>query len=528
MEINKKRLLCVLLGIGLIILLTITYWTNFLNPYNGHYGELSSNSEMLVTGAIYHQYRGGGAASYGLGLSSPANITATRHNAGNYLTDEEKGFVSGFCITAPVIAVADNETDRANYVVGNVIAFATGIKCEITEVTAEDIYLYVTYDYNEVLTEETAGTLELARVYDTDGNLPAQSVRGNYESQYGLQGKVFRKISVLFPVLQMRNMLKLICAAAMALVAVGIIFLLKKKFGIGMAVTFFFVFLLSPWIVGFASNMYWLESLLFLPMLIGLWCSLQVEKRYARILSYIGGFGAIFVKSLCGYEYITVVMMSLVVFLLADVTIALLQKANQKKKILLFRTIFMIGVSALLGFFAALLIHARIRGNGDIGAGLLSIYEKDVLRRTLGGSAGEFDPAYAESLNETIGSVLAMYFDFTNSPYGAQLVLGISGKWFPVLAVLSSALVIGQCIRRKKVESVHLLYFWMLLSGISWFVLGKAHSVVHTHLNYLMWYFGYVQMIFYVVGRCVVDLWRKMWYNGKKHWHVFRNEEGTV
>ena len=36
------------------------------------------------------------------------------------------------------------------------------------------------------------------------------------------------------------------------------------------------------------------------------------------------------------------------------------------------------------------------------------------------------------------------------------------------------------------------------LTSVSWFVLGKAHSYIHTHMNFAMWYFGFVQLLFYI------------------------------
>lgn len=509
---KRNRLTAWLLGVVAIVLLTITYWTNCIDYRNPYYEELAANSEYQVLGTIYHKYRGGSipAEGYGLGLSVPTNRSEAELNAGNYLTDESRGFIDGYCAGEPTIAVANNDMDRVIYVAGNVIEFVTGIRCTITEVTEDENYLYVQYDSDEILNNRTGGTLELVRVCDANGNMLLSSIRGNYMAQYGLHGKVFAKIGTFLPILEVKSILRLLCSAAMAVVAVGICVLLYKKYDLLMAGVFFAVFLLSPWIVGFAPNIYWIEALLFFPMLVGLWCAIGIEKRWVRVLSYIAVFGGILIKCLCGYEYITVVMMSSIVFLLTDTVTAFIQKADRKKKILLIRTIFFIGVCALLGFATALCIHARVRGNGNVAEGLSLIYEQDVLRRTLGGEAANFDPVYEQSLNASILSVIITYFDFGNSPYGTQIILGISGKLFPVFALVSVVLVIVRVISRKKIEHADILYFWMFLSCITWFVLGKAHSAVHTHLNYLMWYFGYVQMMLYVVCQSIGRVCRKV------------------
>ena len=42
-------------------------------------------------------------------------------------------------------------------------------------------------------------------------------------------------------------------------------------------------------------------------------------------------------------------------------------------------------------------------------------------------------------------------------------------------------------------------YTVSFLATISWFVLAKAHSYIHTHMNYVLWYFGFVQVCLYIL-----------------------------
>ena len=54
-------------------------------------------------------------------------------------------------------------------------------------------------------------------------------------------------------------------------------------------------------------------------------------------------------KSLCGYEYISVIMMGSILFLIVDFIVAVTQK-NKKQSKLIFRTIVILGFIALAGF----------------------------------------------------------------------------------------------------------------------------------------------------------------------------------
>ena len=44
-------------------------------------------------------------------------------------------------------------------------------------------------------------------------------------------------------------------------------------------------------------------------MLVGLLCALWIHRRAARIAAYVAAFVCILGKSLCGYEYITTIML---------------------------------------------------------------------------------------------------------------------------------------------------------------------------------------------------------------------------
>lgn len=70
--------------------------------------------------------------------------------------------------------------------------------------------------------------------------------------------------------------------------------------------------------------------------------------------------------------------MGTILFLMADAGTALLTDKKEFPEI--FKRILLVGIAALLGFLAAVCIHAYIRADGDIWRGLCSIYEKTCLR----------------------------------------------------------------------------------------------------------------------------------------------------
>ena len=59
------------------------------------------------------------------------------------------------------------------------------------------------------------------------------------------------------------------------------------------------------------------------------------------------------------------------------------------------------------------------------------------------------------------------------------------------------------------------LYIVTFLTSISWIVLAKSHSYVHTFLNFVVWYFGFIQVCLYVLINQLINL--KLKRNEEEH-----------
>ena len=316
----------------------------------------------------------------------------------------------------------------------------------------------------------------------------------SYVSQIGLQGKIFRGIAKYADANSIFNKLHLLCCGLLALVLTSISIFIYKKYNMIMAGVFYVVFLLSPWIVNFARNLYWVEFTWFLPMLVGLICSFYIEKSNIRRWCYIGAYITVMLKCMCGYEYITTIMMGMISFLTVDFIVNLANR--QYKKVWLHgKTIVIIGVMAVLAFLTVICIHANIRGNGNLLLGIKDIIDNDVLRRTLGGDASKFDPILADSLNASIIDVVRKYYQFQT-----EIIFLIPGKLFLLISILPLLFFVfdKKIINKLDLNEV-VLYVVFWATSISWFILGKAHSYIHTHINFVIWYFGYVQICMYSI-----------------------------
>lgn len=321
-----------------------------------------------------------------------------------------------------------------------------------------------------------------------------------YLSQIGLQGYVCQLAARLLctgrgvsAIISLRTLLCAVCCALMALVAMGITFAAGKKNNNRLAVAFFLTFLLSPWVRDFSGNLYWVEFTWFVPMLLGVVMSLDY-KRFDKPWFYALVVLALAVKSACGYEYITTIMLGLILFPLVDL---LLCSGDERKRV--FFVIFKLGLAALAGFFAAIAVHALMRGGGDILRGIDDIYQNDLLRCAIGGDAARYPGEsgtnlyYRLAIDASIAETLSAYFKFPG-----QVVAGVEAALFVPLALVALGVFAFSARKREKRWEL-LLYVLSFVTTISWYVLGKQHSYLHTHINFGLWYFGFVQMQIYAL-----------------------------
>lgn len=327
-----------------------------------------------------------------------------------------------------------------------------------------------------------------------------------YSSQLGLQGKIYKAVGGLIYHKELPGLFRWINCFLLASVIVSILVLIEEKYNTLLSCVWGITFLLSPWILNFAPNLYWVEFTWFLPMLIGLLAiSDKLSFAHKDKVLYLSAFLSIAIKSLCGYEYLSTIMMSMIMFILTDLFTSILKK-NEEEYRRLAKLLIRISLSGLLGFVCAIGIHGFYRGNGDVFLGLNEIYFHDVLRRTALGTVSNFktdNTLVLESINIPVYKVVWKYLNYQTNPFHFSVLVGFSRKFFLVITVgafwsIYKRLRDDQCNYQVNIRYASLL-FLSLLSTLSWIILAKSHSYIHTHMNYVLWYFGYVQMCLFII-----------------------------
>lgn len=491
--INKSKLRVCALFMALVSVFTWNFMFNSFDEENKYeFPMFQDLSDSLVMNVIQAQQAGIALSRYGLGELFTLDGSHFPVWNQTFRTDDE--YLNGYSLYEPKLSIANNEGSDVVMVQGYTIRFANGQEYQMLKVENMGGEYEVTLNADGPLNYYKYGNISDALFFSPDGQQQFPGVFGPYISQYGLQGKVFRKLAALWQEENVEKNLWLVCSLAAAIVFAIITILVGYKFNILMSFAFGMTFLLSPWVVNYSNSVYWVEAIWFLPMLTGLICSIWIENKWVRIGSYAMAFISIFAKSLCGYEYMTTVMLGLISFLLVDLIVEWLE-GNKGRTKLLFKTTFIIGVMALMGFAMAITLHATIRGEGSIVAGIKSIIERDVLRRVGGGSLNDFAGEYWESLNASKWEALKMYFHFPS-----DVIAGIDANQFPLMCLLPVVIFIYDYIKGKLNIKNLTMYVVFFLTSISWHIMAKSHSYYHPNMNYILWYFGYVQICLYVIA----------------------------
>lgn len=487
---------------SIIFLATVLAWNymyNSMDIENDIFPGFQMESEILTRSVIEAEHNGSWFNAHDSGPDWSDEYV--HYGLGRYVSNvqeytDDSTWLNGYSRNESAIIVSSSDYARMYAIPGNYIKFVNGDAFPITDVSDDGTNIIISLSSGRLLNSYKFGRLKEA-VYCTDDQVELAPLNNGvmlpYKSQYGLQGKMFRHLARFMKYDGVYENLYLLCSLAAGLIFAVIVMLIDRKYNRLMAVVFYCTFWLSPWVVSFARNLYWVEFTWFVPMAIGLFCAWRINSKANRILCYVLSFMAIMVKSLCGYEYISVIMMGLIAFLLTDCVVTVSKKETEKAK-LLFRTIVIMGIAALMGFMAAICIHAPLKGDGNVLTGIKNIIAEDVLRRTGGADLNEFASDYWPSFNASVWETLCKYFHFNT-----EIITGIRGNLFPVLC-LTPLCIFGYEWKKKQLN-IELLSMYVIsfLTSVSWFCLAKSHSYIHVHINFVLWYFGFVQICIYVI-----------------------------
>ena len=333
-----------------------------------------------------------------------------------------------------------------------------------------------------------------------------------YESQIGGQGMLFSLLDKFIP---LPHRLKLgffhaLSSLLTALVITGVLLWFCIEFGYFVGLFLLISTILSPWLAVFGKNLWWSIWAFFLPMVALLFFLRKYRLTSGRQLVLFGilvFLGALSKFIFNGYEYVTTfLLMTTVPF----VFYAVLSQFDLRRLFTSSIVLISSSLAAILVSIAILVTQiASVEGSIQEGIDhLVFSFEKRSY-----GDASLLPGEYAVSLNSNLKGVLITYLNGTSMDFRTFFPVGsdafslstsyrISYRDLIVLFGIVSALAllldlkekIPDNERQKKISLVVATWF-SFLAPLSWFAIFKAHSFVHTHMNFVAW-----QMPFTIFG----------------------------
>lgn len=360
-----------------------------------------------------------------------------------------------------------------------------------------------------------------------------------YDSQYGLQARVIAFFAPTNPdhLASYFKKVEIVLSLAMAFVFTIFIVTVMNLFGKKVSYIVLGFISISPWIVGYARNMYWVSFLMFLPFVFSfatyVWFR---QKNLLWIFFMIIGI-LFFAKLLDGYEHVTTMMISVLIPVIFYEIIVY----NKKRLIDFLKPAIIIFISGCLSLGFAILVNTaslvtyygswskafslvaaraedrsaglkKVESNvvGGFKATLPDMYQFVDRFYSLDGLAdGKANPikyAALSLLNYTLLPAVSLPF-IIREPIGT--VLQSIGFIAVISYLLLRWLTKKSIITKKSARGLQYSYWLGLAAAFSWLVLMPGHAYPHAHLNAIIFYMPFLPVCYIIIGIALANITNK-------------------
>lgn len=356
---------------------------------------------------------------------------------------------------------------------------------------------------NYETTYDVGGLLHLPALTSENPSLTPTT----YKSQFGLQYFLFRNFIFNSNFELHFQIFRIILGILLAALFAAYIRKLEKEFNFFVAICTLILISSSEWITIYSVNLYWMEFLLFAPFVISATTYQFFKSKNKLNIFYLLLAFSILVKSLCGYEWLSsIVLSSFIPIIYFELKEGIKFKKLIKKLIVVF-------TFCVLGFLIALLLHFT-KGYlyfNDF-SDLYHVFDRSAMRM-MGDEAfkhiEEFRPGWP--LYAVIAQAIETYFFNT-----FQYIL-FNLTQFNLLMITAFILFLNYMIVSiKEFLFIAIILFTSFLASISWGVFAFNHAVTHAGMELILFhipfnlvlypYAGYaLQRIFKVYMRNIIQ-----------------------
>jgi signal transduction histidine kinase len=336
-----------------------------------------------------------------------------------------------------------------------------------------------------------------------------------YDSQIGGQGMFFSILDKIIPLPphEKLHIFHIFTSLLSALSLTAIILWFYWEFGLFASLFVLASVVFSQWLVVFGRNLWWSMWAFYLPMVVVMHY-LRLNKAPTNSQSIKFGtlvFITVFTKCLFnGYEYITT---TLIMMMVPFVYYSILNRLSFRRfcRDLITKT-FSTCLAILITLGILFFQIASVKGDFLKGVDHI-VY---VLRKRTHADYHDFPSMSAYSLKSSTSTVVIKYlkgtfFDLNNylstsNSFVSRLLFKIRYLYLIFLFLLMSVFLYyrrNKNVSEKGQQSILALIFatWFsILAPLSWFIVFKSHSFIHTHMNFIVWQMPFTFFGFAVCG----------------------------
>ena len=330
-----------------------------------------------------------------------------------------------------------------------------------------------------------------------------------YMSQIGGQGILFSLLDRLIPQSpQVKLWLFYALTSLLSAIALtAIVYWFYREFGWWVAISVAGSMVLSQWLTVFGRNLWWSLWAFYLPM-VAVMHFLRHDKIPANRQFITFGIAiliSVFVKCFInGYEYMTTTLfMMMVPFIYYAIVDR--WRAHQFLKL----SLAAVSSSCVAIFLSLALLCFQIgsvKGNFQDGVAHV-VYS---FGKRTHGDAQSFPPQYAASLEASTIEVVTTYIEgafFEPRSQVSRALFKVRYSYLIIAFIVMSIFLFFRGDEKRRQHRIALICatWFSILAPLSWYVIFKAHSFIHTHMNYLLWQMPFTFFGFAICGWVLKD-----------------------
>lgn len=330
-----------------------------------------------------------------------------------------------------------------------------------------------------------------------------------YLSSSGLQGTVVALAAIVCKALHISNsmiyrLLSILNTAAFVAVLLLLCRWLYQEIGWIAAIAAFLGMFSYPWIAVSVRNLYWVTWTLLLPTVItARWAQAVAQGKSSRGGVYL--FIAAMLRFMCGFEFITTIMLSAEVPVLYYFLRDWSDKAARRRWLRLGFGVGLLQLGAFAGALLVWMIQLTVY-HGSLQMALETMQYTAAKHTGLLQTDTVLDPTLIDNLQQSRIKVVEMYL--SGEPlWGSCSVRGV------LTAVFGATAVNGWLAGHPWQKTAREILFLgaCALPPLSWYFLAFAHSYVHTQIDYLLWGFPFLPLVTAFMVQRTTEILLRLW-----------------